>query len=231
MKEKIIGVYKITNLINNKVYIGSSNNCLNRWNIHLWKGSKQVISRAIKKYGKENFKFEIIEKCDLQSLRSRELYWITFYNSCDTTKGYNIAKDTENANLGRKMSEEQKKKLSDKAKLRTGDKNSFFGKHHSNTTRQQMSETKKAKYRGKDNPNYGNKYSIEIRKKISLSQLGSKRAAKKVLQIDPITNDVIKVWDSATDASLALAGKKSNHIGCVCRGNLNQTLGYKWKFA
>ena len=93
--EKIIGIYKITNQINGKAYVGLSKNCLKRWSDHYSKSynSKKKddldkpLYKAMRKYGRENFSFEIIEECDLDKLREREVYWISYF---DTYKnGYN----------------------------------------------------------------------------------------------------------------------------------------------
>ena len=61
----MIGIYKITNNINGKVYIGQSNNIQRRFSEHQTKGesSRIPIDVAIQKYGKENFSFEVIEEC------------------------------------------------------------------------------------------------------------------------------------------------------------------------
>ena len=53
-------IYKITNLIDNKIYIGKSTRC-NKWYIEHYYGSGIVIKQAIAKYGKQNFKKEILE--------------------------------------------------------------------------------------------------------------------------------------------------------------------------
>ena len=57
-------VYLITNLINDKKYVGITNNIKRRWSNHCHpsKGREQVISNAIKKYGVDNFKFEVLEE-------------------------------------------------------------------------------------------------------------------------------------------------------------------------
>lgn len=82
-------IYKITNLINGKIYIGqySGKDFESYW------GSGLLLKKAIKKYGKENFKKEIIEICESkQILNEKEVYWISFYNSIDSKIGYNIHK-------------------------------------------------------------------------------------------------------------------------------------------
>lgn len=93
----MIGIYKITNKINGKVYIGFSNDIQVRWNQHKYssthaEGTKQdtVLYRAMRKYGIENFSFEVIETFptyNRQQLSSREIYWIKYYNSYKD--GYN----------------------------------------------------------------------------------------------------------------------------------------------
>ena len=84
-------IYKITNNINGKVYIGKTLETLEtRWNQHQ-KDSKRFpnrpLYRAINKYGIENFIIEIIEKPEIDILSERESYWIKYYNSYRS--GYN----------------------------------------------------------------------------------------------------------------------------------------------
>lgn len=84
-----MGIYKIENLINHKVYIGQSVHIERRWREHCQPMTKSVISDAIKKYGKENFSFQILEECEKEKLNEREKYYIDKYN-CIVPKGYNI---------------------------------------------------------------------------------------------------------------------------------------------
>lgn len=85
-----IGIYKITNKINNKVYIGQSVHIERRWSEHCFPSKESVIAKAIKEYGKENFLFEIIEECNVEELDAREKYWIQYYD-CMVPNGYNVA--------------------------------------------------------------------------------------------------------------------------------------------
>ena len=88
-------IYKITNLINNKVYIGQTQqNYLDRFIQHKSHArryhSDHKLARAFRKYGDENFKIEEIEKCEYAKLDEREIYWIDYYNSTNDKYGYNI---------------------------------------------------------------------------------------------------------------------------------------------
>ena len=97
----MIGIYKITNKINGKIYIGQSNDIQRRFKEHCYK-KETPIEKAIHKYGKDNFNFEIIEECPLNQLNERETYWILFYDS--VTKGYNCNFGGIQASIGEQNS-------------------------------------------------------------------------------------------------------------------------------
>lgn len=80
-------IYKITNNINGKIYIGQSKNPQNRFKQHINDEKDSVIHNAIKKYGEDNFSFEIIEG-PIENYNEREKYWIKLYNSYE--EGYNM---------------------------------------------------------------------------------------------------------------------------------------------
>lgn len=91
----MIGIYKITNNINGKVYVGQSNDIHRRWNQHSseyeqnrW--SDKPLYKAFSKYGLQNFTFSILEECSLEDLDKREEYWIKKLNSLVHHNGYNI---------------------------------------------------------------------------------------------------------------------------------------------
>ena len=84
------GIYKITNKINNKSYIGQSVHIERRWSEHCFPSKTSQISLAIQKYGKDNFIFDVIEECSIGDLDERERYWIEYYHS-ESPNGYNIA--------------------------------------------------------------------------------------------------------------------------------------------
>lgn len=85
-------VYKVTNLINNKCYIGITINSLKRrkWqHLSLKYSGTAILSKAINKYGKENFLFEEIDTATSESeLMEKERYWIAALNTL-TPNGYN----------------------------------------------------------------------------------------------------------------------------------------------
>lgn len=90
----MIGIYKITNNLNNKSYIGLSINVEQRWQRHKSnydnidnKEYGKALYRAFRKYGIENFTFEIIEECQESDLSNKEIYWISYYDTF--SNGYN----------------------------------------------------------------------------------------------------------------------------------------------
>lgn len=96
----MIGIYKITNKVNGKSYVGQSNNIERRFAEHCQKGesSRIPLDVAIQKYGKENFTFKILEECSLEELNTKETYWIEYL---DTIKeGYNCNQGGDNGQVG-----------------------------------------------------------------------------------------------------------------------------------
>ena len=80
----MVGIYKITNLINNHCYIGQSVQIERRWKNHKItafnkndKGYQYPLYRAIRKYGLENFSFEIIQQCSSEELNQKQKFWIS----------------------------------------------------------------------------------------------------------------------------------------------------------
>ena len=158
-------IYRITNLINSKTYIGQ----------HKYKklddsymGSGVYIKRAINKYGIENFKKEILV-FNISKKEHIDLLEKTFIAS-ERGKGiaeYNIANGGKGS-AGHKMPESAKRKLSERSKG-----NQYHtGHHHSEETKRKWSEERKGKNAGKNNPMYGKHFSEEIKKKLSDSHKG-----------------------------------------------------------
>lgn len=177
----MISIYSFTNLINGKVYIGSTNDVGIRLRNHKYhahtskKYRHYYIYQAMNKYGWDNFKFEVIEECCVLPIirNERENYWINFYNTLDKEFGYNmrladnkvISDDTINkmrqAKLGKKHTDEQNK---NKSKIMTGNKRSLGHKH----TQQAKDNMGKS--------HIGSKRSAETKARMSLAQTGKIRS-------------------------------------------------------
>ena len=87
MKEKELNpvIYKTTNLVNGKIYVGQD-----RYNNPKYLGSGIALINSIKFHSKENFKKEILEHCALEDLNEREVYWIKELDSMNFEVGYNL---------------------------------------------------------------------------------------------------------------------------------------------
>lgn len=137
-------IYKITNNINQKIYIGYTTvSITERMRRHKNDDPKAntILGRAIKKYGWENFKYEIVEECeDKEELLILEQYYILELSS-RTPNGYNMTGGGErlfgehNPFYGKTHTPATREHLSQLAKTRTGDKNPFYGKTHSEETK------------------------------------------------------------------------------------------------
>ena len=90
----VCGIYKITNIDNQMTYVGQAVNIADRWKQHIKRGvgadtpTANKLYPAMKKFGPENFTFEIIEKCSRAKLNEREDYWQEFYKAKEF--GYSI---------------------------------------------------------------------------------------------------------------------------------------------
>lgn len=163
---KLIGIYKIVNIINNKFYIGSSNNILKRFSTHKnflrkKKHHSPYLQRAWNKYGEKNFTFEVIEYCTIDEKLKLEQHYINKFKP-----EYNISLSALCPMEGRKHSEKTIKKFK-KIKRPSGKDNYMFGKKwteaqrnaiiearkgykHSDKTKRKMSRTAKKLNRWKD---------------------------------------------------------------------------------
>lgn len=222
MITKNSGIYKLTNLINGKIYIGKANNLKERIRRHEISVRKILekypISSAIKKYGWENFKVDILEEfseLDIDHLLNREAYWIEYYNSTNNEIGYNILKFGSDW-TGYKHSEETKKVMKEKAKLRN--------------------------LNGKNNPMYGKPRTQEVKDAISLKRTGVRNTKnfKPIAQLNPKTGQIIKIWPSVTDAAKGL-NLSITHIAAAARQRVrimsngktrieDKAGGFKWSY-
>jgi group I intron endonuclease len=159
-KELLKGIYKISNIINGKFYIGSSNDIKDRWREHICqlnqnKHHNKHLQRAWNKYGAENFEFNIIEYVENEDdLLKIEQRWLDETKCYNREIGYNVSKTAAGCSL-------------------YGEENGFYGKKHNEKTKEHWSEIRKTMYNGKDNPMYGKKHSKETISKISEANTGN----------------------------------------------------------
>ena len=173
-------VYKTTNLINGKIYVGQDSK-----NNPRYLGSGAIIKRAIKKYGVENFKKEIIEVCHSKNeMDEKEKYWIKKLKTIEN--GYNIS-EGGNGCLGCKQSDETKQKRREK---NIGEKNPMFGKRLSNETLHERSEKVKKEgiFKGEKNPNF--KYKIDKNELFNL-YITENKTIKEISKLYGCSIDVI----------------------------------------
>lgn len=114
-------VYKTTNLVNGKIYIGKDTK-----NDSSYLGSGMLLTKAIQKYGKESFVKEILEECkDQLTLAEREKRWISLLNATDRKIGYNITEggvggDTFSNNPNKETIRERHREATRKSMLKRG---------------------------------------------------------------------------------------------------------------
>ena len=112
-------IYKITNKINNKIYVGQTSKSIKyRFDLHVQNSKKeeirkkQPIDAAIYRYGVENFIVEQIDVAiDKKDLSNKEIYWISFYNSTDRNIGYNLTFGGEGGDTYSLKSKEEMDKI------------------------------------------------------------------------------------------------------------------------
>jgi group I intron endonuclease len=213
-------IYKVTNILNDKCYVGQTIKTLKQRQTNhinaMQKGSKFHFHLALRKYGLDNFKWEILETVtDKSILTERETYWITNFDSYN--KGYNMTKwGQQNPMLSEKVKRKHLKSVQSKefkAKLR-----------EANTGRLLTEETKKKLSKqklGKKNPMYGK----------------TPTNARKLFMLDPTSSKVLKEFKSGTAANNYLiqrgltksSNAKVNILHCA-RTNKGIKYGYKWTF-
>lgn len=163
------GIYKITNP-KGRVYIGSSKNIKSRIRDYelLKCVSQTVIYNSLLKYGIENHSFEIVEKCKESDLLQRERHYGLMYDVLNKHKGLNCHLPADGE--GRiQVSDELRKRAAFRV---SGEKNPFFGKKHSEETKERLS----AASTGRTPHNKGisgvYKASLEAKENMRKSQLG-----------------------------------------------------------
>lgn len=245
-------IYKITNIHNNKIYIGQTNDYKRRWTehkciAHTNYNYKSALYAAMRKYGNDAFTFDIIEKCEDNQMAERERFWIDTLNSM-VPNGYNMTHGGE---------------------ALYGEHNPFYGKHHSEHTKALISakntgrkytpaELERCRQRnaGRSNPFYSHSHTPEAKAKRKATAIRNGTYAKfsqrmkennpnadgrycvkhAVEMIDITTGKALMSFPSMADAGkyiqnqgLTNAKYPGNSIGDVCAGRQDTAFGYKWR--
>ena len=206
-------IYKITNKIDKKIYVGQTIGDLEtRWKGHLKKGSHcRYLSSAIKKYGVHNFEFKLVCITFDNLLDNMEIKYIEQYNSL-VPNGYNLRLG---GNSGRHNAE-TKQKISETLKNRYKNgltrPSSHLGKPHSEMHKKKISESLK-----------GRRLSQETINKIILS-----KKIYKIIQFDILGNR-LNSFETCQEAAEYIGTTRANVNHC-CTGKRKTAKGYVWKY-
>jgi len=224
-------IYCITNLVNDKKYVGQTIRDPDvRWYEHKYNANNDCvyyIHRSMRKYGSTNFQFEVIDEStnNIDELNDLEEFYISFY---DTFKGhgYNLTSGGDSfvmseetkeklkqVHLGKKLTDEHRQKLSE----------SQIGRKHSKETRQRMVESRKNIILSEDS-----------KRKIWEANLGKtgfqSGSSKKIIQIDKNTGMEIACWFSTRCAAIFIGKNLTSGISKVCKNQRKTAGGFIWRY-
>ena len=208
-------IYKITNKLNGKIYIGQTARTLEeRMKEHRW-SNELYIDRAIRKYGINAFEVSVVEECtDSDELNERERYWIAFYN-CKKPNGYNMT-DGGDGGAGHVVSEEAKNKISKFHK----------GRKKSEKTCKKISESKTGHSLSK---NHRNKIGETGRGRIASSKTRVQMSASCKNKRAVVCIETGEIFESIAAAAKWVNMSRSS-ISDVIYGRSKSAGGYHWKF-
>lgn len=238
-------VYLITNTANGKKYVGITNRGAEyRFKEHFSQarcGSRQIIHCAMRKYGEDSFKLDILETDVPESeIQEKERYYIRIYDSYYKNRhGYNMTFGG-NGTIGYVFTNEVREKM---RKAMTGYKFSaernerirkaMIGRDYKPEWRAALSAARIGRFGGKNNSFYG-KHHTDVTKKT----IGMKNTKYRVYRLDKDTLEVIEVYESAMDAARwvienglsSVLGTCNTRILFVCDPEKNRTAyGFRWR--
>lgn len=237
-------IYKTTNLINNKIYIGQHNGTKSSY-----VGSGKILKYAINKYGRENFIKEIIIEGIFTQLEldSLERYYIKFYNSNNNEIGYNITL----GGLGSTGIKHTKETLIKMSNAKKGVKKKPFTKEHINNLRLAKLGTKQSKetilkrsvaisksltgirlspehIESLRTSHIGYEMPEEQKNKISKSNTNNPKNSKIILCYTT-NGDFVKEYPSIAQAHRDTGTYSGNICNCL-KGIVKTSGGYVWKY-
>lgn len=250
-------IYKITNQVNGKSYIGltTKDRPTDRYSQHRYlarhpemensKSKNSYIHAAMRKYGLENFTFEIIEEVsENEDLNVKEQYWIAFYHTYvkdPQCNGYNLTKGgegTQGFSRTQTIEEREKRKISNKQfyinhpealvekskRTKALWENEEYRKKVTESNQKFYAEHSEM-FKGENNPFYGKHHTEESLAKIKKA---SKKYQKQIIQLDKDTLKELQIFDGVKDAEKAL-GVSHGWLSKAARQN-KVAYGYRWKF-
>lgn len=228
-------IYISTNLVNQKQYVGRTVNFKGRKNTHFKLSGDETpetyFHKALKKYGKDNFKWICVEY-PIEELNEMEMFWIKTLNT-KAPNGYNLTDGGEG--IFNPCEETRLKMSKTRTGMYEGEKNPFFGKTHTKEIRDMLSEINT----GEKHWNWGKHHSEETKKlqsegikncpqrkeineKIRVARL------KKYKFISPEGNQII--WGNGIK-KFCINYNLNYHSVCAIIGNYWKRTEYKgWKF-
>jgi group I intron endonuclease len=219
-QEKVCGIYRILNKLNNKFYIGSSIDIYKRWYTHkndLTKNKHHAkkLQRAWNKYGESHFSFEILETCE----PIKDTLILLEQKYLDLNPCYNSSKVAINL-IGYKHSDDVNKWNSER---QIGDKSHRWDMVLSKELRDKIKKSNEEYHLNKSGK-------LKIRRNYKLHNCVSK-IAKPVVMIDVLTNEILKEFPSIMDAARFIEdGHCRNNIRRALRKQCKTAYGYKWRF-
>lgn len=207
-------IYKLTSP-SGKIYIGQTQQMYERFRDYRRPRANRYLKRAMLKYGLENITVEILEKdVPLDKLDEREQFYLDTLQPFNDN-GYNICLEASTTR-GRKRPPEEMKGTIEYMTGRFGELNHFYGKKHSEESKQRQRDAKLGKKCSETH--------IEL-----FCGAGQEAVKRKVNQIDKITLELIETWDFIRLAANTL----SIHEGSItnaCKGKYKTAGGFKWEY-
>lgn len=202
--KNISGIYKITCTANGKFYIGSAKDIRHRLARHKSDLGRNVhhntlLQRAVNKYGKDMFEFEILEFVDdTESLLQREQHYLDTLNPCDINIGFNLAIEA-GSKLGVPTTEETKAKIS----------KTLTGRKHTEETKLKISGAHKGKKLSEEHYNKWQAGKAKYVEKYGHPLLGKKKSKESIEKWRESIKDY-KITEE-TRAKMSLKQKGSNN--------------------
>lgn len=202
----MVGIYKLVNKENNKIYIGKSRNLKDIWESYngLLESEKAILAEEMRKYDSRSFEFSVVEECEESQLSERENYYINFYKNDEKLRlaKEKLMNDASLVSLKSTSKSKIKKKMNEGLRI------------HIEKMR--------------NNPEY--------RAKMVEKYKNNRPNAIAINMLDKVTGAVIKtfpkIMDGATWVRENTTYGKADYatINKICKGQGKTAYGYKWEY-